>query len=158
MQPHDHMRMTRGRCGSLRLHRNGLAPSTFHRSPGAPVHHIKTISSLTARIAPNQTLRPPVSWAPAHYRLCRCNHKAGAWKMHANLADLTIAASDHDLMDVRGDQFTDNRVASSIVRRDGNGLARFPTDGILRIDGRPGDRCGIPGYIESLLRAHLASA
>ena len=50
--------------------------------------------------------------------------------MHANLADLTITASDHDLMDVRGDQFTDNRVASSIVRRDGNGLARFPTDGI----------------------------
>ena len=99
-----------------------------------------------------------VSWAPAHYRLCRCNHKAGAWKMHANLADLTITASDHDLMDVRGDQFTDNRVASSIVRRDGNGLARFPTDGILRIDGRPGDRCGIPCYIKRLLRAHLASA
>ena len=92
-------------------------------------------------------LRPPVSWAPAHYRLCRCNHKAGAWKMHANLADLTIIASDHDLMDVRGDQFTDNRVASSIVGRDGNGLARFPTDGILRIDGRPSDRCGIPCYI-----------
>src|SRR5262245_60898841 len=80
--------------------------------------------------------------------LCRCNHKAGAWKMHANLADLTITASDHDLMDVRGDQFTDNRVASSIV----------PTDGVLRIDGRLGDRCGIPCYIESLLRAHLASA
>src|ERR1700745_3297935 len=90
--------------------------------------------------------------------LCRCNHKAGAWKMHANLADLTITASDHDLMDVRGDQFTDNRVASGIVRRDGNGLARFPTDGILRIDGRPGDRCGIPCYIKRLLRAHLASA
>ena len=49
--------------------------------------------------APNQTLRPPVSWAPAHYRLCRCNYKAGAWKMHANLADLTITASDHDLME-----------------------------------------------------------
>src|SRR5262245_7629687 len=78
--------------------------------------------------------------------------------MHANLADLTITASDHDLMDVRGDQFTDNRVASSIVRRDGNGLARFPTDGILRIDGRPGGRCGIPCYIKRLLRAHLASA
>ena len=33
--------MTRGRCGSLRLHRNGLAPSTFRRSPGAPVHSIR---------------------------------------------------------------------------------------------------------------------
>jgi hypothetical protein len=40
LQPHDRTRMTRGRCGSLRLHRNGLAPSTFRRSPGAPVHSI----------------------------------------------------------------------------------------------------------------------
>ena len=30
----------------------------------------------------------------------------------------------------RGDQFTDNPVAARIVRRDGHGLARFPTDGI----------------------------
>jgi len=30
--------MTRGRCSSLRLHRDGLAPSTFRRSPGAPAH------------------------------------------------------------------------------------------------------------------------
>jgi hypothetical protein len=37
--------MTRGRCGSLRLHRNGLAPSTFRRSPGAPVHHINNAKS-----------------------------------------------------------------------------------------------------------------
>src|SRR5262249_52528652 len=29
--------------------------------------------------------------------LCRGNHKSGAWKMHANLADLTTTASDHDL-------------------------------------------------------------
>src|SRR5215469_2034642 len=99
----------------------------------------------------------PTQGRLAHNRSCRCNHKAGAWKMHANLADLTTTASDHDLMDVGGDQFTDNRVASSIVRRDGNGLARFPTDGILRIDGRPGDRCRIPCYIKRLLRAHLAS-
>src|SRR5215831_16288513 len=147
----------------MRLFARTVRASTVQRCWAAYALHgrqasrVKTISSLTARIAPNQTLRPPVSWAPAYYRLCRCNHKAGAWKMHANLADLTITASDHDLMDVRGDQFTDNRIASSIVRRDGNGLARFPTDGILRIDGRPGDRCGIPCYIKRLLRAHLAS-
>src|SRR5947207_15993117 len=78
--------------------------------------------------------------------------------MHANLADLMITASDHDLMDVRGDQFTDNRVASSIVRGDGNGLARFLTDRVLRIDGRLGDRCGMPCYIKRLLRAYLTSA
>ena len=33
--PHGILRMTRGRCGSLLLHRNGLAPSTPCRSPGA---------------------------------------------------------------------------------------------------------------------------
>src|ERR1700739_1847470 len=77
--------------------------------------------------------------------------------MHANLANLAITASDHDLMDVRGDQFTDNRIASSIVRRDGNGLARFSTVGILGTDGRRGDRCGILCDIKRLLRAQLAS-
>jgi len=35
-----------GRCGSLRLHRDGLAPSTFRRYPGAPVHSIKTEASF----------------------------------------------------------------------------------------------------------------
>src|SRR3954449_10481022 len=121
------------------------------RFKDAGPHTLSTAAKL-------QPLRPPVSWASAHYRLRRCNHKAGAWKMHANLADLAITASDHDLMDVRGDQFTDNRIASSIVRRDGNGLARFSTVGILGIDRRRGDRCGIPCDIKRLLRAHLASA
>lgn len=37
----DKPRITRGRCGSLPLHRDGLPPSTFCRSPGAPVHLIK---------------------------------------------------------------------------------------------------------------------
>ena len=36
LRPHSRLRMTRGRCGSLPLHRNGLAPSTSCRSPGAP--------------------------------------------------------------------------------------------------------------------------
>src|SRR5215469_4597411 len=43
--------------------------------------------------------------------------------MHADLADLAIAAPDDDLMDGRGDQFADDRVASGIVRRDGDRLA-----------------------------------
>src|SRR4030095_1593465 len=33
--PHGYLRMTRGRCGSLLLYRDGLAPSTPCRSPGA---------------------------------------------------------------------------------------------------------------------------
>jgi hypothetical protein len=32
--------ITRGRCGSLPLHRDGLPPFTFCRSPGTPVHYI----------------------------------------------------------------------------------------------------------------------
>src|SRR5580704_2012260 len=38
--------ITRGQCGSLLLHRDGLPPSTFCRSPGAPVHHIKAGRAL----------------------------------------------------------------------------------------------------------------
>jgi hypothetical protein len=34
--PRGQARMTRGQCGSLLLHCNGLAPSTPCRSPGAP--------------------------------------------------------------------------------------------------------------------------
>src|SRR5258708_34952543 len=37
----DNPRITRGRYGSLLLHRDGLPPSTFCRSPGAPFHSIK---------------------------------------------------------------------------------------------------------------------
>src|SRR5690242_11410122 len=92
--------------------------------------------STAAKLQPS---RPPLSWASAHCRLRRCNHKAGAWKMHANLADLAITASDHDLMDVRGDQFADDRVASGIVRRDGDRQARLPAGGVSRIGGRAGD-------------------
>src|SRR6476660_5538404 len=33
--PREHLRMTRGRCGLLLLHHDGLAPSTPCRSPGA---------------------------------------------------------------------------------------------------------------------------
>ncbi len=36
VRPHDRPRMTRGRCGSLLLHRKGLAPSVSRRSPDAP--------------------------------------------------------------------------------------------------------------------------
>jgi hypothetical protein len=35
LRPRERRRMTRGRCGSLHLHRKGLAPSTPCRSPGA---------------------------------------------------------------------------------------------------------------------------
>jgi hypothetical protein len=50
----DSPRITRGRCGSLLLHRDGLPPSASCRSPGAPVHsirsdylHTETLEELT---------------------------------------------------------------------------------------------------------------
>ena len=42
LQPHDRTRMTRGRA----FHRNGFAPSTFRRSPGAPVHTRSDTSAI----------------------------------------------------------------------------------------------------------------
>jgi class 3 adenylate cyclase len=38
----DNPCITRGQCGSLLLHRDGLPPSTSCRSPGAPVHNIRS--------------------------------------------------------------------------------------------------------------------
>jgi hypothetical protein len=67
------------------------------------------------------------------------NYEAGAWKMHTDLADGGSAASDDDLMNARGDQFADDRVASGIIRRDRDDLARLPADGVSRIGGCAGD-------------------
>ena len=67
--------------------------------------------------------------------LGRRNHEAGAWKMHTDLADRGFAASDDDLMDARGDQFADDRIASGIVRSNADDLARLPPDGIFRVGG-----------------------
>src|SRR6266851_5945153 len=55
VRPHDRPRMTRGRCGSLLLHRNGLAPSALCRSPGAP----DSGRSLRQRARGQVDLTPP---------------------------------------------------------------------------------------------------
>src|SRR5262249_25595925 len=67
--------------------------------------------------------------------LGRRNHEAGARKMHTDLADRGFAASNDDLMDARGDQFADDRIASGIVRSNADDLARLPPDGIFRVSG-----------------------
>src|ERR1700733_7361641 len=46
--PRGHLRMTRGRCGSLLLHRDGLAPSTPCRSPGALRYLLRIIETANA--------------------------------------------------------------------------------------------------------------
>src|SRR5216684_5575954 len=56
VRPHDRPRMTRGRCGSLLLHRNGLAPSALCRSPGAPDSGPSSIDDLPAGVDPTATL------------------------------------------------------------------------------------------------------
>src|SRR5450631_1665039 len=63
--PRGYLRMTRGRCGSLLLHRDGLAPSTPCRSPGAlrssPIKgHRQTGQSLIAAVFFGLALCGPV--------------------------------------------------------------------------------------------------
>ena len=52
----DNPCITRGRYGSLHLHRDGLPPSTFCRSPGAPVHSINSghSGSRTSHLPPTE--------------------------------------------------------------------------------------------------------
>jgi len=45
--PREQPRMTRGQCGSLLLHCDGLAPSTPCRSPGASPLHPRKRKSLS---------------------------------------------------------------------------------------------------------------
>ena len=47
----DNPCITRGRYGSLHLHRDGLPPSTFCRSPGAPVHSINKKLMQRSKVA-----------------------------------------------------------------------------------------------------------
>jgi hypothetical protein len=54
--PHGQPRMTRGRCGSLLLHRKGLAPSTPCRSPGAS-HMFSGVPQIAAGSEPWHHLR-----------------------------------------------------------------------------------------------------
>ena len=53
----DNPCITRGRCGSLLLHRDGLPPSTFCRSPGAPVHSINSDILHRGNLQPIRLLR-----------------------------------------------------------------------------------------------------
>ena len=78
---------------------------------------------------------PALRRASVGIALGRRNHEAGAWKMHTDLADRGFAASDDDLMNARGDQFADDRIASGIIRSNADDLARLPPDGIFRVGG-----------------------
>src|SRR4051812_40134315 len=82
----------------------------------------------------------------------RHHDKTGAWEMHTDISDRGIAASDDDLMDTRGDQLADDRVASGVIRRDGHFLTRFPAVGILRIGDYAGDGRSLPRRIERFFR------
>src|SRR5262245_30642275 len=86
----------------------------------------------------------------------RHHDKTGAREMHADLSDRGIAASDDDLMDARGDQLADDRVASGIIRRDGHCLTRFPANRISRIGDYAGDRRSVPRRIERFFRGRWA--
>ena len=54
----DNPCITRGQCGSLLLHRDGLPPSTSCRSPGAPVHPSSKGDKIMRRQARPGQARP----------------------------------------------------------------------------------------------------
>jgi hypothetical protein len=71
--PRGATRMTRGRCGSLPLHRSGLSPPTSCRSPGAP--RLNT-----------QPMRTPVNASPIPSRTSA--HDSGTvWFARPSLAE-----------------------------------------------------------------------
>ena len=59
--------MNSGRCGSLLLHRNGLAPSALCRSPGAPDSGRSRCSHRTVEVTPKKTLAPRLHEAGAYW-------------------------------------------------------------------------------------------
>jgi len=91
--PHGSVpRMTRGQCGSLLLHCNGLSPSTSADLPGAPwlnhkPHAIAVYASWPALPSAHATLaigRPATALpAPVFHRL-DCTSLAGAFGSRAN--------------------------------------------------------------------------
>ena len=93
------------------------------------------VSPAACGCCPRDWTLTDIGRASAGIALGRRNHEAGAWKMHTDLADRGFAASDDDLMDVRGDQFADDRIAPGIVRSNADDLARLPPDGIFRVSG-----------------------
>src|SRR3954454_24779121 len=108
-----------------------LEPSLlFHSNSGA----IADIVALRVR-ARRRRRGARLSSFTVGIALGRRNHEAGAWKMHTDLADRGFAASDDDLMNARGDQFADDRIASGIIRSNADDLARLPPDGIFRVSG-----------------------
>ena len=79
--PHGSPRMTRGRCGSLRLHRRGLSPHTSCRSPGAPVHTIIRRPNFSASIRPYADLHVYLvngrTASRSGHPDCRANNQSG---------------------------------------------------------------------------------
>jgi hypothetical protein len=133
--PRDRPRMTRGQCGSLLLHCNGLAPSTSCRSPGAPwlAHPRQLLCTLRGRRYPRLTQHslPGGQLRPNQDRSFTC------WIAPAYLAPSEIAASgsiDLALLDLGMHGLWPGRSAIS------NGTPFIPISGVPFVMGR-GERC-----------------
>src|SRR5579872_1191563 len=124
-------------CRDHQVYERLLFPFPCLKSGKRPLHRKSAYSDDRGHsVSGARTVLVPTEGLVA---LGRCNYESGAWKMHTDLADRRIAASDDDLMDTRGDQFADDRVASGIVRSHADDLARLPADGIFRVSGCFGD-------------------
>jgi hypothetical protein len=68
---HPRQRTARGRCGSLLLHRIGLAPTTHCRSPGAHCERFWTLPGDAAGRDPPKAMNP---------HLCRWGRSLAWWR------------------------------------------------------------------------------
>src|SRR4030081_2054078 len=81
--PHGYLRMTRGRCGSLLLHRDGLAPSTPCRSPGAlrstPMNGLLRIDGHVSKVPEGEVASGGQGRAPRNVRLISDIRRREGW-------------------------------------------------------------------------------
>jgi hypothetical protein len=85
--PHGHLRMTRGQCGSLLLHRGGLAPPTPCRSPGALTQD--PMRTLVERIS--RATAQPIADDKCPDLRYRCRVESAAVCMQLKLMEVVIS-------------------------------------------------------------------
>jgi len=111
--PRGCLAVRRGRCGSLFLHRNGLAPPTPCRSPGAPV--LRRCWAAAAHVA-DGALQPPRHFAAANgHLLCAGRQDQCAVWVYDMRANMTAFGKTRPLT---VEDFADFEAAASHRRKD----------------------------------------
>src|SRR5205807_4009256 len=106
VRPHGRPRMTRGRCGSLLLHRNGLAPPTPCRSPGAPDPGRSDASPVT------QTLNLSLALLLGGWTFTDGNHDMRVWRAFPHDVGAATVGVSGDPLQLRRVRHDDHNVRS----------------------------------------------